>query len=128
MRYAMQLSTLFTPLLALFGGTRSRSYLDLDDQGVRLRFGIFDERVPLEAIASAEPTTVPLIAGVGWKVGPGTVGLLGSQQGTVRLTLREPRPMRFFGFPVRTRNVVVSLEEPDAFLADLRGRLPSARA
>ena len=43
MRYPMRLSTLGKPLLALFGGVQSFSYVDLVAGSIRFRFGMFDE-------------------------------------------------------------------------------------
>ncbi|MBI2391101.1 MAG: hypothetical protein HYV09_16025 [Deltaproteobacteria bacterium] len=123
MKYEMRLSKVFRPLLALFGGTRSRSFVSLNEQGVRFKFGLFDESFSLDDLASAEPTDVPWYAGVGWKLGPGTVALLGSQAGNVRVTFREPKRVRFFGVPIRCRELYVSLEQPEAFASDLRARL-----
>lgn len=128
MRYPMRLSTVFRPLLALFGGTRERSHVTLVDDGLRFRFGLFDEAFSLDAVESVEPTTVPWIAGVGWKLGPKTVALLGSQEGNVKIRFREPERVRFFGFPFRAREIWVSLEDPDAFVGDLREKLRAARA
>ena len=55
--------------------------------------------------------------GVGWRAGfGGRYGLIGSYQGIVELTLREPiQILSLFNF---TR-IAVSLEEPEAFLQAL---------
>ena len=55
--------------------------------------------------------------GIGWRAGFGShYGLIGSYQGIVELTLREPiRVLNLLNF---TR-IAVSLEEPEAFLQAL---------
>ena len=59
--------------------------------------------------------------GIGWRTNfGGTLGLIGSLDGVVRLHLREPQRRRFFGIPMRVRDVYVSLEDPAGFLAALR--------
>jgi hypothetical protein len=124
MRYPMRLSGIWKPLLALFGGTPSRSYVDLIDDSIRFRFGTFDESFSVSEIKAVERTEVPLIAGVGWKMDfGGSVGLLGSQKGLVKVSLREPRRVRLVFIPVKAKHIVVSLEDPDAFLEDLKAKI-----
>jgi hypothetical protein len=67
---------------------------------------------------------VPLIAGVGWKVGlGGQVALLGSQKGVVHVTLREPRKRSVLLIPFTIRHILVSLEDPDAFIAAVKEKI-----
>ena len=129
MRYPMRLSTLGKPLLALFGGTSSRSYVDVIAGSIRFRFGMFDESFSIDDIAAVERTEVPLIAGLGWKIGiHRTFGLIGSQKGIVQVTLREPRRVWVTFIPFKARHIVVSLEDPDAFIADLKEKIAARSA
>jgi hypothetical protein len=124
MRYPMRLNKAVRPLLALFGGVPAKSWVEVIDGAVRFKFGTFDESVALADVAGVEPTTVPWIAGLGWRIGPGgRVGLLGSHQGVADVTLRAPRRVKVVGIPFRCRHLLVSLEDRDAFVADLRARL-----
>jgi hypothetical protein len=118
MRHAMKLGAL-SPLLALFGGTRSRSYVEVEPDSVTFRFGIFEARIPRADVSGASPAHWPLIGGIGWRLGPGAVGLIGSLQNVVEVRLRQPHRVSLLLLPVNARRVFVSLEDPQAFLADL---------
>lgn len=127
MRYPMRLSTLGKPLLALFGGVQSASYVDLIAGSIRFKFGMFDESFSLGDITGAEATNVPIIAGLGWKLGfGGSVGLLGSQKGVVKVSLREPKKVSMLLIPFKAREIYVSLQDPDGFIADLSREIKAA--
>ncbi len=117
-RFPMQLDPWWRPLLLVGGATPDNSYLELADDGLSLHFGLlFNRTIPREQIESVAEADWPLWLGVGWRTGfGGRYGLIGSYQGIVELTLREPiRVLNLFNF---TR-IAVSLEEPEAFLQAL---------
>lgn len=118
MRHAMKLGP-WSPLLALFGGTPSRSYVEVEPGTVTFRFGTFEARIPRADISGASRERWPLLGGIGWRVGPGTVGLIGSLENVVEVRLRQPHRVSVFWLPVKARRVFVSLADPEAFLADL---------
>ncbi len=120
-RFAIRRDPIWRPLLALFGGTAGGSFVEVRDDAVRVRFGLgFDTTVPRAEIAEAAPTRYPLLGGIGWRTNlRGGVALVGSTRGVVRLRLAAPCRARLFGFPLRCRDLYVSLEEPEAFLAAL---------
>jgi hypothetical protein len=120
-RYPMRLGAPWLPILALFGGTPSRSFVELTRDFVRIRFGpLFDERVPRETIAHAGPVAWSLLGGIGWRLAAGrTIGLIGSRKDNVELRLREPIRVRFLFFPKRCERIVVSLRDPGRFLEHL---------
>ncbi len=120
MRYRIRRGA-FGPLLALFGGTEHGSFVDLDPVTVWFRFGpLFDERIPRVAVAGARRSRWPWYGGIGWRLSAGgIVGLIGALDGVVEVELREPRRVRVAGIPWRCRRIFVSLELPDAFLAEL---------
>ena len=92
--------------------------MELGDDGLSLHFGLlFNRTIPREQIESAAEADWPLWMGIGWRAGFGSrYGLIGSYQGIVELTLREPiRVLNLLNF---TR-IAVSLEGPDAFLQSL---------
>lgn len=52
----MRLDTVWRPLLALFGGFPSRSWVELSADVVRFRFGwLFDEAVPRAEVGEVTP-------------------------------------------------------------------------
>jgi hypothetical protein len=129
MRYAMRLDPVWRLVLALFVGTPSRSYVEIGEQAVRFRFGWpFDETVPLDQIAGVAPTTWPFLGGIGWRIATrGRIGLIGSLRGVVEVQLRAPRRVRLLAIPLRCRGIVVSLEDPDRFVAALRAAMQGSR-
>jgi hypothetical protein len=108
------------PLLALLGATRGRSYVDVDEATVSFRLGAWRLRVPRADVADAAPARWPWYGGIGWRIGPGTVGLIGSLANVVRVTLSPPHRTRVVFIPVKAWQVFVSLEDPQAFIADLK--------
>jgi hypothetical protein len=126
MRYPISFSRPFRPLFSLFGFSPARSYVELDDQALHLHFGTAHQRVALEAIAGVDRYDWPFYFGLGAKLGPnGGVSYVGSTEGVVKITFVEPRPMNVWG-PFKTsraRSAVVSLQQADQFVADLRSAL-----
>ncbi len=118
MRHPMKLGV-WRPLLALFGGTPSRSYVDVEPDIITFRFGGFEARVPRADISGATRTHWPILGGIGWRVGPGAVALIGARQNVVEVKLRHPHRMSVLLLPINARRVFISLEEPEAFLAEL---------
>lgn len=121
MRYPMRLDPPWRPLLALFGGTPGRSFVELTPKTVRFRFGwAFDRTLAHAEIAGAQRVRWPLWWGIGWRLAPGgTVGLIGSRRGVVAVRLRHPRWMRLLFIPWRCHRICVSLEDPDGFVRAL---------
>jgi hypothetical protein len=105
-------------LMIPFGVTHRRAFAQVGDSYVRFSFGpMFDERIPLDAIESAELASWPRWAGVGPRTNfRGVVGLVGSFRNVVRLTLKEPVEVRLFLVPISCRTLYLSLEHPDRFL------------
>ncbi len=123
MRYAIKRGS-FGPLLALFGATQDRAFVEVEPERVRLCFGLVDETIPRAEIADAAPASWPVWAGIGWRIATRKrLGLIGSLQGVVELTLRAPRRFTLPWFwPMRFQRVDVSLEDPDAFLRELQAQ------
>lgn len=107
------------PLLTVLGGTHHRSYVEVERDTVTFRFGAFEARIPRADVSGASRAHWPLLDGIGWRIGPGTVGLIGSLQNVVEVRLQQPHRMSVFLIPVKARRVFVSLEDPQAFLTDL---------
>ena len=123
MRYPMRLDKIWRPLLLLLGGTPSKSYVEIVDGSLHLKFGSgFEATIPLSEIAEAQEATYSVWGGIGWRVGllAPRIALVGSTQGVVSLKLRAPRRFRVAKVPKTADLVYVSLEDPQAFLGELR--------
>jgi hypothetical protein len=69
-------------------------------------------------VASARP--IAWTGKGGWRLQWSHVALIGSREGVVEITFAEPVRHRVLRvFPARWRRLVVSMADPDAFLADL---------
>lgn len=112
-----------------FGVTRKRAYVQLQEGELRVRFGpMFDELIPIENIETAEPARWPRWAGVGPRANfRGAVGLVGSYDNVVKLTLKEPMDVHLFLAPVKCSRLYLSLDHPDRFLREI-GKAPAEGA
>ncbi len=116
-RFAIRRDPWWVPLLVLFGATRRRSYVVVDDEWVRVRFGFFAMRFPRERIVSARSVQGGWGYGIGWHTNFVSALILnGSLAGLVELRLTPPEHRRLLLLPVRCSRLYVSLEQPDAFL------------
>ena len=126
-RFPLLLSRLWRPLLLLFGGTRGRSYLEIDSETLTARFGwVFQYRFPLGDIEDATLVRrLPWYSySVGWRSDlHGGIGLIGAYKNLVEIRFRRRRWVWML-LPLPCKRVVASLEEPQAFL----GALAQARA
>jgi hypothetical protein len=121
MKTEIRRSRWIRPLLALFGGTAERSYVEVEGDALHVRFGyLFDERIPLDAIASVDRSRWPLLGGLGWRSNlVDTVALVGSYDDVVRLRLSRPMPVRLL-VRIPCDTLYLSVENPDAFVAEIR--------
>jgi len=97
----------------------SSAYVELDDDTIHVRMGwAFTGRIPRRLVARAgpgKPPTIPLTAGAhGWR---GRWLVNGAPDGIVRLELSEPTRAFVSGFPIRLKELSVSLEDPEGFLS-----------
>ena len=129
MRYPIKISRPWQPLFSLFGFSPERSYVELDGQAVCSHFGTANECVPLAEISGVERRGWPFYFGLGAKLGPsGGVSYVGSAEGVVQIDFVRPRPLAVWG-PFRAsgaRCMIISLENADQFIADLRSALDKA--
>lgn len=121
MRFPILMSPLWRPLLIPFGGKPERSFAEMDDGELHVRFGwLFDQRFPLAAVETAAPSHWPVWAGIGWRTNfRGTVGLIGTYVNVVEVRFKEPQRVRLL-LPMRCQRLYLSLEEPREFIAALR--------
>lgn len=126
MRFQIDRTPAWRWLLALFGATEARSYVDVREREVEVRFGFFHQTIPLTDIRAAEVAMrkVPWYAySIGWRTNlMGAVGLIGAARNVVKLSLAKSRRV-FIGLPVECRELYVSMEQPDALVAALQPRL-----
>lgn len=123
MRYPILIARPWQGLFRLFGFSPDRAYAELNEHGLRLRFGTADERIPLAEIAGVARRRWPWYYGLGAKIGPdGGVSYVGSPDGVVRIDFTKPRPMNVWGpFHKSTAcSAIASLADAGAFIEDLR--------
>lgn len=128
-RFQILITQLSQTLMIPFGVTRRQAYAQIQDDKLHIRFGpMFNERVRIQNIASAEMAHWPRWAGVGLRTNlRGSVGLVGSVGNTVKLTLKEPQPVHLFLFPAKCERLYMSLEDPEGFLEAIGMGAPAKR-
>ena len=99
----------------------SSAYVELDDQTIHVRLGwAFSARIPRGLVAKAGPGRPPAIRLTAGAHGWGGRWLVnGAPDGIVAIELSEPVRAFVSGFPIRLKELSVSLEDPEAFLAAL---------
>ena len=115
MRFPMKIG-LFSPLIRVFGGRRDDSYAELKGDELHFKFGAVDLTVPLSDVVDVDGgASWPLIGGIGWRVGPKTLGLIGSLDGIAKLETRSRYPTGVWYLPVKWNSLYISLEDPRGF-------------
>lgn len=105
-------------LLKVFGMGPNKSSVAVTETDVRVRMGWgFDGTIPRNLIVSATRAEKP--AGKGWGVHgwAGSWVVNGSDEGIVKLTIDPPVHARMIIFAVKLRELYVSLDDPEGFLA-----------
>jgi hypothetical protein len=114
--YNRIVSVLMTPMLA---GPR-HSTIRVGDDGVVVRMGLagwtFAAEVPRSSITGATQVSGPVWGwgAHGWR---GRWLVNGSGTGLVRLTIEPAARGRCLGYPLRVRELILSLADPDAFIS-----------
>jgi hypothetical protein len=107
--------------LTMMGCTPSSSYLDVDDDLLRVRMGYaFRADVPRPSVRSAERAPdSPLSIGVhGWR---GRWIVNGAASPMVAISVNPQARARVLGFPVKLRELRVSVDDPEALITALAG-------
>jgi len=99
----------------------SSASVELDPDTIHVRMSwAFSARIPRRLVAKAgpgKPPTIRFTAGAhGWR---GRWLVNGAADGIVTMELAEPVRAHVSGFPIRLKELSVSLEDPDGFLAAL---------
>ena len=108
------------PLIVVCGITPGRSYLDIDPDRISIRMGWgFSADVPRASVRSvARAPDSPWSIGVhGWK---GRWIVNGAAGPMVSIRIDPAARARTVGFPVTLRELLVSVDDPDALVAELQ--------
>jgi hypothetical protein len=122
MRFNIRIDSIWRAALILGGATSQNSYVILGDDGMHFRFGLlFNRTIPYDQVAAVFPRSWPFLYGIGWRSNlRGVIGLTGSYHDVVEVRLTK-RIGNWAGvFPVD--RIAVSLEEPEAFIAEVSAR------
>jgi hypothetical protein len=106
------------PLLTLLGITPGSSYLDVAPDRVRVRMGwAFGAELPRPSIRSGRRVPNAISIGVhGWR---GRWLVNGAAGPLVAVAIDPAAPARVLGFPIRLRELIVSVDDPDAVIDEL---------
>jgi hypothetical protein len=109
-------------MTVLLAGPR-HSTIRVDDDHVKVKMGVggwaFTADVPRASIVEVQPTSGGVWAwgAHGWK---NRWLVNGSSEGLVRLTLQPPARARTLGFPLRVRELTLSLADPEGLVRTLK--------
>ncbi len=119
MRFPILVSPIWKPFLLPFGVTEERSYVEIDDGELRVRFGWFGHTFALDQIESAGREDWPLWGGIGWRTNfVGTVGLIGTYVNVVKIDFKEGQRVRMV-LPLSCARLYVSVGNPQTLVATL---------
>jgi hypothetical protein len=119
-RFSMQLSPFWLPLLVLFSATPSRSFLEINGNMMRVRFGFFYHTFSCDDVESAKARNWPLLFGIGWRTDfVGLLGLIGSYRNVVEIKFRTRHHVNMVVPHLRCNRMAVSLKDPKRLLAFL---------
>jgi len=122
MRFNIRIDSIWRAGLILGGATSQNSYVILGDDGMHFRFGLlFNRTVPYDMVSAVFPRSWPFLYGIGWRPNlRGVLGLTGSYHDVVEVRMKKRIGNWAAVFPVD--RIAVSLEEPEAFIAELSAR------
>jgi hypothetical protein len=121
MRYPIKITEQFIlePVLHLLGVKPESSYVDVADGKLDVRMGFwFHEEIPIADVKHIAPSDWPWWGGLGVKLIPHGVGVVGALEGVVLIELAAKRKMRVL-FPVEADRIAVSIEDREGFLGEL---------
>ncbi len=126
--YPLRLDDIWRLLLPIIGATKDNSYMLIDDEMLTVRFGFFETQVPLTQVVDVEHIRWPWYFGVGLRMATGAmIGLIGSTQEVVKVTLREPQTVRV-PFKMQVESIAASVEGHQRFIDELQTRLSSLKS
>lgn len=126
MRFAISYNAASRVVLSLFGVGPGKGFVDVSEDAITAKLGWSGSvTIPRDTILTVEQSSIP--AWMGWGVHSNLFGLLktwafnGSMSGGVKLTLNASAKGRVLGVPIRATTVYFSLEDPEGFVAAVRG-------
>jgi hypothetical protein len=123
-RFDIHLDTLWKAPLLIIGATQARSWVEVGDQEIELKFGLGHEIIPLAEVADVAPHEWSLFYGIGHRIGPDGPAFVGSTKGVVEIKLKVPHTFHLLlGIKADYRSFYVSVDQPEAFMAAVRDRL-----
>jgi len=127
MRFQIKVDRVWRPFVLLGGATPDNSYVEVTDDGITVCFGLlFKRTIPFGEVKEMFARSWPLWYGIGWRSNlRGVIGLVGSYTGVVEIRLNE-RGRAWGVFPCD--RVCVSLEDPDGFIAAVKGKPEEPKA
>ncbi|MFT3855834.1 MAG: hypothetical protein QM733_24375 [Ilumatobacteraceae bacterium] len=123
MQHSFSFGSWYLPLAAVLGCGPRFSRIDVGADAVEVRMGwSFRARITRRDITSVEPWPQerrrPRSRGVhGWR---GSWLVNGSADGLVTIAIDPPAPARVVGVPVKLRELIVSVADPDALASELQ--------
>lgn len=129
MRFNIRIDPVWRPLMLIGGATPTNSYVEIDGETLRLRFGVlFNQSIALSNVASAAGRSWAWWQGFGVRAFGEGIGLIGSAENVVELTLREQARVSigFVPWPFGIRRIAMSLEDPQGFMDAFDTARPSA--
>ena len=126
-RFNIRIDPVWSVPLLIIGATQARSWVEVGDTELEVRFGVGHQRIRLADVASVAPHEWSLFYGIGHRLGYSGVGYVGSIERVVKITLKGP--VRFdilLGIEVPFSCFFVSLDDPEAFIKEVSGRLTAA--
>jgi len=128
-RFQILRSPLIIPAFTIFGATRAKSYVELIQDGLHVRFGfLFNHSLDLSVMGSVEHSQWPWYLGLGCRIGTGgRFAVVGSTKNVVRIAFKEPQEIpALFSWKYKTQFFYLSLEQPDEFIQVLTRRITRA--
>jgi hypothetical protein len=127
MRYLITFDSWYRVLSKVVGLPPSSSYVDVEGEQIEVRMGwAFRSRFARSAVSSvSEPGIRPLSRGVHGFGGRWLVN--GAERGIVSMELTPPQRAYVMGFPVKLKQLMVSVASPTAFAESLGHRLQVRR-
>jgi hypothetical protein len=119
MRIPIRFEGWYAVMSSVLGLPPSGAYVDVEDGSVEARMGwAFSARFPLEAVTGASASDMRTFSrGVHGFAGRWLVN--GAGRPIVSIRIDPPQPGRVMGFPIRLRELFVSVDEPAALIRAL---------
>jgi hypothetical protein len=120
-RFPIRFDRWYAVLSTAFLLPPSRSYVDVGNGEIVVRMGwAFGAKFPRSAVVGARPLGRRVISrGVHWFFGRWLVN--GSGGGIVTIDISPPQRARVLVFPLAVRRMLVSVDDPAAFIAAVSG-------